>query len=140
VDEYLYRSSCTGVYKTTNGGDTWFKVADFDANTAAYRGRELILDPASPNILFAATSKGLFKTTNGGNSWFLTSSNSNIWDVKFKPGNSQTVYYVTKDQFFHSENGGTNFQETNIATLDGATRISMAVTPANRNRVMLFAG
>lgn len=140
VNEYLYRSPCTGVYKTTNGGDTWLKVAEFDANTAAYRGRELIIDPSNPNILFAATSKGLFRTMDGGNSWSLRSSNSNIWDVKFKPGNSQTVYYVTRDEFFHSENGGNTFQDANIPDLDGATRVSMAVTPANSSKVMLFAG
>lgn len=144
VSEYLYRSDCTGVYKTTNGGDTWFKVADFDTNTAPYRGRELIIDPANPNVLFAATSKGLFKTTDGGNTWSLKTNNDNVWDVKFKPGNSQTVYYVTKNQFFHSENGGNNFDLATFPipsqNFDNATRISIAVTPANSNTVMLFAG
>jgi len=140
VDKYLYRSSCTGVYKTTNGGDTWLKVADFDTNAEPYRGRELIIDPSNPNVLFAATSKGLFRTIDGGDTWVLRSSNSNIWDVKFKPGNSQTVYYVTKDEFFHSENGGNIFQETIISNIQTATRISMAVSPANSSRVMLFAG
>ena len=140
VDKYLYRSSCTGVYKTTNGGDTWLKVADFDDSTDAYRGRELIIDPSNPNVLYAATSKGLFKTTDGGNTWFIRSTNENIWDVKFKPGNSQTVYYVTKNKFYHSENEGYHFDETVIDNLEDATRISMAVTPANSSRVMLFAG
>ena len=140
VHKYLYRSACTGVYKTTNGGDTWLKVAEFDGNDDSYRGRQLIIDPSNGNILYAATSKGLFKTSNGGNSWTLISSIDNVWDVKLKPGNSQTVYYVLADQFFHSEDGGNTFNETTINFLDGATRISMAVTPANSNRVMLFAG
>jgi hypothetical protein len=140
VNKYLYRSECTGVYKTTNGGDTWLKVEEFDSNTGLYQGRQLIIDPNNANILYAATSKGLFKTDDGGNTWVLRSSVENIWDVKFKPGNSQTVYYVTKNKFYHSENGGYHFDETVIDYLDEATRISMAVTPANSSRVMLLAG
>ena len=141
VDDYQFRSECTGVYKTVNGGDTWLKLENFDTNTDPYRGRQMIIDPSNPNILFAATSKGLFKTLNGGNTWSRVSTNgNNVWDVKFKPGDPQTVYYVNANKFFRSTNGGNSFTEETIQFLGSATRISMAVTPDSPNRVLLLAG
>ena len=70
VDTFHFRSASNGVYKTTNGGGTWQKLPDFPGitQTTIYQGRQLIINPANPNILLAATSKGLFRTTDAGNS------------------------------------------------------------------------
>ncbi len=137
------RSSCNGVYKSTNGGDTWQKLPDFPDVTedTIYQGRQLLIDPTNPQILYAATSRGLFKTTNGGNAWAdLTNDSSlNVWDVKFKPGNSNVVY-ITGNNFFSKSENGAPFVMTNIPALVPASRVSMAVTAANPEKVMLLAG
>jgi photosystem II stability/assembly factor-like uncharacterized protein len=142
VEAYKYRSASNGVYKTTNGGATWFKLPDFpgvDSNTI-YQGRQLVLDPANPNVLMAATSMGLFRTSDAGNTWTASTENVNVWDVKFKPGNSSVVYCVGNNFFRRSANNGLSFPEQNVTDFSFATRISMAVTPANSEKVAVFAG
>lgn len=142
-----FHCASNGVYKTINGGNTWQKLTDFPNTTedTIYWGNQLIMDPANSAVLFAATSRGLFKTTDSGNTWTnLTSSLTatplvNIWDVKFKPGNSSIVY-ITGDTFFAKSENNQPFTIINIPALATASRVSMAVTPANSNKVMLLAG
>ncbi len=73
-----------GVYKTTDGGKTWQKVLFIDEKTGAI---DLVMDPADPNTLYAATwqrtrlkwndprnaadasGSGVHKSTDGGKTW-----------------------------------------------------------------------
>lgn len=70
-----------GVFKTTNGGDTWNKVLFVNENTGA---TDLVADPSNPNILFAATyqrrrtaccfvgggpGSGIWASQDGGGNW-----------------------------------------------------------------------
>ncbi len=73
-----------GVYKTVDGGKTWKKVLYIDDQTGAI---DLVMDPASPDTLYAATwqrvrkrwndprnepqysGSGIYKTTDAGAHW-----------------------------------------------------------------------
>src|ERR1051325_9970594 len=70
-----------GVFKTTDGGQTWKKVLYVDENTGA---TDLVIDPSNPQTLYAATyqrqrrswglngggpGSGIHKTTDGGATW-----------------------------------------------------------------------
>jgi photosystem II stability/assembly factor-like uncharacterized protein len=70
-----------GVYRTTDGGESWERVLFVDENTGAV---DLAMNPANPRILFAATwqmqmwtwgresggpGSGLWKSTDGGKTW-----------------------------------------------------------------------
>ena len=70
-----------GVYKTTDGGDSWELVLHLDTNTGAI---DLAMDPSNPNTLFAAMysrrrtawgfngsgpGSGIYRTVDGGASW-----------------------------------------------------------------------
>ena len=70
-----------GVYKTTDGGDSWELVLYLDANTGAI---DLAMDPSNPNMLFAAMysrqrtawgfngggpGSGIYRTVDGGENW-----------------------------------------------------------------------
>lgn len=135
-------SASDGIYKSSNGGDTWIKLNSFPglAPIPSFRGRQIIIHPTNPQILFAATSIGLFRTQNDGIKWDRVSDVVNIWDVKLKPNDPQTVYITGNNAFGKSTDGGINFTMINVPSISAATRISMAVTPANPNKVMLFAG
>jgi photosystem II stability/assembly factor-like uncharacterized protein len=59
-----------GIYKTTNGGQTWTQASNGLTDPAV---GSLWLDQANHNALVAATwTKGLFQSTDGGQSWMLT--------------------------------------------------------------------
>lgn len=86
-----------GVYKTTDGGNTWDKILYIDEQTGAI---DLVMDPSDTNTLYAATwqrirkkwndprtesdysGSGIWKTTNGGKSW--DPINSGLPEAEFR--------------------------------------------------------
>ncbi len=66
-----------GVYRSNNGGDSWFRTNDGDlsymyASYGWWFGR-ISIDPVDPDVAYAI-GFDLYKTTDGGNSWPLISS------------------------------------------------------------------
>jgi photosystem II stability/assembly factor-like uncharacterized protein len=72
-----------GVFKTTDGGETWEHVLSVDDHTGAI---DLVMDPGDPNTLFAAMyqrqrtafgfhgggpGSGIYRTFDGGRNWTL---------------------------------------------------------------------
>ena len=70
-----------GVFRTTNGGDTWERVLFRDERTGAV---DLVMDPVDPDVLYATLwqvyrkpwrlwsggeGSGIFKSTDGGDTW-----------------------------------------------------------------------
>lgn len=70
-----------GLYKSTNGGETWDKILYVDEKTGC---AEIVMDPKNPNVLYASMwefrrqpfsfnsggkGSGLFKSTDGGKTW-----------------------------------------------------------------------
>ena len=76
-----------GVFKTTDGGESWSHVLSVDEDTGA---TDLVIDPSNPNTLFAATyqrrrtaccfvgggpGSGIWRSDDGGESWTRLSGN-----------------------------------------------------------------
>lgn len=70
-----------GLYKSTDGGETWNKIFYIDEKTGC---ADLLIDPTNPDILFASMwqfrrqpysfnsggkTSGLYKSTDGGKTW-----------------------------------------------------------------------
>ena len=72
-----------GIFRSTDGGNTWQKLLSKDENTG---GSDIEMDPSNPDVLYASlwemregpwedynqfqgTGGGLFKSTDGGNTW-----------------------------------------------------------------------
>ena len=70
-----------GIYKTTDGGNTWTPILQVDENTG---GTELVMDPSNHNTLYAATyqrrrtawgfngggpGSAIWKSTDAGKTW-----------------------------------------------------------------------
>ncbi len=136
VNTFNYRSNGDGVYKSTDGGWNWQKMGDL--GSTSFRGHELVISPTNPNMLLAATTDGLYRSINAGATW-VQSISSEIWDVKFKPGDDSRVYVVTGSMVLVSNNNGATFSFANYSIPNG-NRISIGVTPSNPNRVYLLAG
>lgn len=77
-----------GVYKTTDGGNTWRRVLFVNENSGAV---DLVIDPKDSNTLYATTwhrerrawnfveagaGSGIYKSTDGGETWAKISANS----------------------------------------------------------------
>jgi photosystem II stability/assembly factor-like uncharacterized protein len=118
-----------GIYKSTNGGETWEKVLFVDNKSGAV---ELSMDMNYPEVLYAAMwehqrlpwkvisggpGSGLYKSTDSGKTWKLLSNGlpkeKGKMAIAVSRANSDKVYALIesdsdKDQggLFVSENGG----------------------------------
>lgn len=88
----------SGVWKTTNGGDTWARTPSQGPNNELTRtgAQPLVVDFTDSNIVYAGSIKtglGLFKSTNGGASWGTKSIIPN--------GIEPDVYWMSMDPSNH---------------------------------------
>ncbi len=117
-----------GVWKTTNGGTSWFPLDDLMANIAV---NSLVMDPNDHNTLYAGTGEGffnldairgngIFKTIDGGANWtqlantaFPSPGNgfSRVNKIVVSKGNSQHIYAATRQGIYRSTDGGTNWTQ-----------------------------
>ncbi len=108
-----------GVFKTTDGGNTWKHTLFVDDNTGAV---EMEINPQNPNELYAAmwyrtrrawnfeesgASSGIYKSTDGGNTWTLISKQGSGFPngaqvgrigLAVYPKNPQIVYAIVDNQ------------------------------------------
>ena len=97
-----------GVFRTSDGGETWEKVLYVDENTGC---SDISMDPHAPNILYA----GMWEFRR--------------WPYYFNSGGPGSGLYRSLD-------GGTTWQElTNGLPESEKGRIAVAVSPAQPNRV-----
>jgi photosystem II stability/assembly factor-like uncharacterized protein len=93
-------STGRGVYKTTDGGQTWTFAGLYDAGQIG----AVRIDPANPNVVYVAaignafkpnSERGVFKTTDGGKTWRKTlfiSDSTGAADLELQPGNPNVIY------------------------------------------------
>jgi len=130
-------SAQRGVYRTTDGGQTWQKVL---YKTPALGAAAVIMDPSNPQTLYAtlyygrrkpwtiisgapaSEGSGIYKTTDGGNTW--TKLSGGLPDqlfgranVSISAANPQRVYALIEakpgDGLWRSEDGGTSWAQVN---------------------------
>jgi photosystem II stability/assembly factor-like uncharacterized protein len=114
-----------GVWKTLNGGASWFPLNDFMANLAVV---SLVMDPTDANTIYAGTGEGtsnidairgagIFKTTDGGASWTQLSATANssfyyVNRLAICPTNHLIVLAATGTGIWRSTDGGTSWSQT----------------------------
>ncbi|MCP4291380.1 MAG: T9SS type A sorting domain-containing protein [bacterium] len=107
-----------GVYKTTNGGNTWTSVGTSALNgihsSFGWYFGNIRVNPANPDHAYVL---GLYnyRTTNGGNSWSEVGSNMHVdhHAMAFAPSNPNRVYEGNDGGLYISTNGGSNFTKVN---------------------------
>lgn len=123
-----------GIFKTENGGETWTQLASTAGNADFRFVNRLIVDPAHPDTVVAATNSGVFRSTNGGVSWTETFSSGRIQQVIANPSNFQTLFMThNSGGIYKSTNGGQTWTKT--STFTSFSRIELAIAPSDTNIV-----
>lgn len=130
-----------GLYKTTDGGETWSKVLGGNEWTGA---TDLKMDPRDPDVLYAATwqrhrtvaaymgggpGSGIHRSTDGGETWEeltngLPSSNMGKIGLAVSPQKPDIVYAAIEldrrtGGVFKSENRGQSWKKMSDAVSGG---------------------
>jgi photosystem II stability/assembly factor-like uncharacterized protein len=124
---YLQTDPSQGIWKTTDGGNSWTHVlqnVNFSGNDDIRWGGECItLDPVNPDIIYAGgRESGIYKSVNGGASWSVITAQvtGNISTITIRPGTSGNTAeiwagsegYSTGDAgVWRSLNGGTSWTQ-----------------------------
>lgn len=114
-----------GLYKSTNGGDSWTKVnAEFGIVT---HFSDLVVSPHNPNILMATIAKnlqnatpneGIWRSEDGGLHWACVLSGEGMYDLSFHPVDSNKVLAACGNEqaqagMLLSNDGGYTFNPIN---------------------------
>ncbi|MDT7604620.1 MAG: hypothetical protein QOF61_2617 [Acidobacteriota bacterium] len=133
----------SGIFKTTDGGDTWTELtrnAGLPRGTIGISG--IAVSPANPDRLWAiveAEDGGVFRSDNGGRTWQKTNEQRNLrqraWyytRIYADPQNADTVY-VLNTGFYKSNDGGRTF--TGIGVPHGDNH-DLWIAPNDANRMI----
>ena len=130
-----------GVYKSTDGGETWTKTLDISENTGI---AEIAIDPNDPNTLYASAHQrrrrewtyigggpesGLHKSTDGGMTWKqinkgLPDGQMGRIGIAVSPVDSDYIYAIVearedKGGFFRSTNKGESWTKMSDYSTSG---------------------
>jgi photosystem II stability/assembly factor-like uncharacterized protein len=115
----------SGIWKTTDGGDTWTELTSGLPQTSAVGRIGLTISASSPSVLYAfydnQNEVAVYKTQNSGQSWtrtndsYLQGINSSFgWyfgQIRVHPTNPDKVY-VLGVPLYTSSDGGNSWTET----------------------------
>jgi photosystem II stability/assembly factor-like uncharacterized protein len=130
--EVVYASAAFSMYKTVNGGASWFPIGG--------AGASLIIDPSNPTTLYAGLtpSGGVVKSVDGGET-FLPASNGigtpAVFTMAIDPIHPNVLYAGTEGLgAFKSSDGAQTWTPLNI----DSTVWSLLIDPTDSN--IVYAG
>lgn len=149
----------TGLYKTTNGGESW----QFMGLAGSERISDILINPRDPNIVYVAVvghlwganeERGVFKTSDGGKTWekvLYVDANTGCASLAMDPQEPDILYAGMWDfrrtpysfrsggpgsGLYKSTDGGKTWAKKQTGLPEGELgRITIAVAPSRANIV-----
>ncbi|HEX7186182.1 MAG TPA: hypothetical protein VF756_30435 [Thermoanaerobaculia bacterium] len=150
--DVLYAGTDAGVYKSVDGGESWFRLSLPESLVQA-----LAVSPSDPDILYVSigalpTVAGVFRSTDAGETWTQVNrglpppppfcgcgSLMPIFALAVDPANAQVVYAGTFQGVYKTRTGGERWFPSNQGMGDAAA-ISLAIDPTFHNRIYAATG
>ncbi|MGD9546559.1 MAG: WD40/YVTN/BNR-like repeat-containing protein [Candidatus Krumholzibacteriia bacterium] len=148
-----------GVYRTTDGGDTWTRMGLQDSERIA----EIVIHPTDPATVYVAVlghlwnandQRGLYRTTDSGATWeriLFVDGNTGCSDIAMDPRDPAVLYAAMWDfrrlpytfrsggpgsGLYKSSDGGATWTELRDGMPEGELgRIAIAVSPVDPDRI-----
>ena len=146
-----------GLYKTTDGGETWKKVLDISENTGV---NNVKIDPSNPDIMYATSEQrrrtsftkigggpesAVYKSTDGGETWRkitkgLPGVDLGGMGIDVSPVNPNVVYLIVeaaenKSGFFRSVDKGESWEKMSDHASSGQYYNEIYCDPKNVDKV-----
>lgn len=98
-----------GIYRSTDGGQSWQKVISKDENTG---GADVEIDPSNPDMVYAS-----------------------MWEVREGPWEDGGEFNGSKGGLFKSVDGGVTWQPLSKGLPDDLSQIYLAIAPSDPKRL-----
>lgn len=150
-----------GLYKTTDGGETWTKVLEISENTGV---NNVVIDPNNPQIMYCTSEQrrrrqftkigggpetAFYKSDDGGDNWRKVTSGLPSGDlggmgIAISPVNSDYVFLIIeaaddKGGFFRSTDRGESWSKMSSYTTSGQYYNEIYCDPVNINKLYSMA-
>jgi photosystem II stability/assembly factor-like uncharacterized protein len=140
-----------GVLKSTDGGATWSQTGLSWLLSQGQAVNQMVIDPANPNVLVAATRDGVYRTQDAGTSWTRTlgpsSGRMDAKDIVLNPANSNILFVAVgypwgdnNNGIYKSTDNGLSWTKlsSGLPAGSGLGRISIGISTSNPSTV--YAG
>ena len=149
-----------GLYKTTDGGKSWAKVLEIDANTGV---TDVVQDPRNPDVLLAASwqrrrhvwtiinggpGSALHRSTDGGKSWKKVTNGIPGGELgriglAMAPSDPDMLYAIVEAPesaggIFRSPDRGVTWEKRNPFSAQAQYYSHLVVDPANKDRLYVM--
>jgi photosystem II stability/assembly factor-like uncharacterized protein len=103
-----------GLYRSTDGGQTWSKAIYINENTGA---SDVEIDPANPDVIYAS-----------------------MWEVREGPWEDGNTVNGTAGGLFKSTDGGNSWRQLKNGLPDDVSQVNLAIAPSNSHRLYATIG
>ena len=103
-----------GIFRSTDGGQTWTKVLYKDENTG---GSDIEMDPSNPNVLYAS-----------------------LWESRLAPWEDANLYSGKNSGLFKSTDGGDTWHQLTNGLPKNIVQVKTAIAPSQPNRIFAVVG
>lgn len=147
-----------GLYKTTDGGETWEKVLEISEHTGI---NEVHFDPRNPDILYATAHQrrrrqwtyigggpesGIYKSTDAGKTWKkinkgLPGGDKGRIGMDISPANPELIYACVEGKgggFYLSTNRGESWEKRSSTTTSGNYYQEVVADPIDPDKVFIM--
>ncbi len=127
--EMVYAGTSGKLIKTADGGANWQTVLTENS----FWAQEIYVHETTPDIVLVASERGLLRSTDGGANWVKQWNGINVWGVKAKPGDPNTIWCIRDNgngaDFMISTDAGATFtaSSTPMWTPTGNRQVTGAI-------------
>jgi uncharacterized repeat protein (TIGR01451 family) len=121
------------IYKSVNGGVSWFDAADGIAGSFVWK---LVQHPADSQTLYACSPGGVWRTKDGGANWTRI-YNLASYDIAIHPAPPHALYVSANESSSRSVDDGANWEWLQASSIGGGNAGEIELVPGRAATVLL---